>query len=75
MHGPAPDGGRGIAGTGGRPGAQLLVFTAGGDVVAAAALPADAARFDDGLLGRSYASDSATFAVRRDGDAPPRLTR
>ena len=58
-----------------RPGAQLLVFTAAGDVVAAAALAPDAARFDDALLGRSYAPDSATFAVRRDGDAPPRLGR
>lgn len=58
-----------------RPGAQLLVFTAAGDVVAAAALAPDAARFDDALLGRSYAPDSAAFAVRRDGDGPPRLTR
>lgn len=58
-----------------RPGAQLLVFTAGGDIVAAAALAPGAARFDAPLLGRSYAPDSATFAVRREGGAAPRLSR
>ena len=58
-----------------RPDAQLLVFTAAGDVVAAAALAPGAARFDAALLGRSFAPDSAAFVVSRAGDAPPRLSR
>lgn len=56
-----------------RPGAPLLLFLAGGEVVAAGALPPAAAGLDPALLGRGYAPDEARFRMRRDSGAPPRL--
>jgi hypothetical protein len=58
-----------------RAGAPLLVFPAGGDSVAAAALPADAAALAPELLGRGYAPAEAAFRVARESGTPPRLER
>ena len=57
----------------GREGAPRLVFVAGGAVVAAGVLPADAAELAPELLGRSWPADSAVVRVDRREGAVPRL--
>ena len=58
-----------------RPDATRLVFLAGGTVIAAAALPADAARLSGELVGRGYAPAEAVFRVERPRGETPRLVR
>jgi hypothetical protein len=60
-------------------GDAVLVFLAGGQVIAAAALPTEAARLAPELVGRGYAPDEAAFHVERapatadDRNPTPRL--
>ena len=57
----------------GREGAPRLVFLVGGAVVAAGALPTDAAELAPELLARSWPADSAVVRVERRAGAVPRL--